>query len=429
MKSLLILLIAVGLFSSCMAVFAKPVGDSPGERLTLAKVLTNVRSHYPALVAAWQRVKSVRERIPQERAWEDPNVTFEANVIGETDQAVTVRQTIPISGRNLSQGRVAEAEAARAYQAWRKTELEALRDARVAYFQYAQAQGLLELNTRDKDILTQLAEATRAKFESGNQTQAEVLMAESELARNDEARADLERQSSDAQSELNRLMGRLPQTVLPPPEDLQPVMALPDLVTMQAHALRHSPEVQMAKAEIAAALAKQQLAHRQWIPEPMAGLKARRFKEAGESEPMDELMAEVSFNVPWVNGRKYSAGVRESEAGLAAAKAQLRATEDEIRAHMRDALAKAESFSHHVELYRQKIIPLAQQALESAQLGFETNKSTLLDTLNAQKRLRDDEAMALQHLAGMHMALAEITAITGSDSPENSSATSKSHHH
>ena len=402
-------MIAASVFLARSAICAPP----DDAHLSLASVLRTVRSHYPALAVGQRRAKAARERIPQERAWEDPSLTLETNIIGDTDQALTLQQTIPISGRNLSRERIAMAEASGAAQELRRTELEALRDTRVAYFQYAQAKGLLTLNKRNEDILKQLAEASRAKFESGNQTQSEVLTAETELARNAEARADLERMESEAVSTLNRLMGRLPQETLPPPEEPAASAPVFDLSSMQAHALRHSPEVQLAKTEVAAAKAKLELAHRQWIPDPTVGLKARRFIDRPDTEPMDEVAAQVSIGLPWVNHAKYSAGVREAEANLAASQAKLRQTEDETRTHVRDAIAKANAFSHHVALFREKILPLSRQSLASAQLGFESNKSTLLDVLNAQRRLRDDEATALQHLISLHVAIAELDAISG----------------
>ena len=389
---------------------------APAARLTLDFVLNEVRTHNPAILAARRRVLAMREKIPQERAWEDPVVMLDSNVVGELDMSVTFQQALPVSGRNRSRGRMAEAESATAWQEARKAELEAVRDARSAWFRYGTAQGLLDLNTRNEETLRQLADTARSRFEVGGQTQSELLMAESERARNSEARIDLEREVGEARSALNRLMNRPPETALPILAETTGPRAPGDPQTMGALALRHSPEIRMVRGKIAAARAKLQLAHRQWIPDPMAGVRLRRFKEGADmapSEPMDEVMLQVSFNVPWANGKKYSAGVREAEAELAATQADLQAAETETRTRIRDAVRKAEAFTHHVALYRESIVPLAREALNAARLGFESSKTALADVLMAQRRLSDDEATALKHRLEAQMALADLDAMVG----------------
>lgn len=387
----------------------------PAGRIALADVLREVRLHNPAVVAARRRVASLREKVSQERAWDDPTLVFAKNVAGDLDESVTLQQGLPISGRNLSRGRAALAAATGAAQEARKVELEAVRDARQAYYKYATTNGLMEINARNDQLLRDLTKTARARLEVGDQSQTEALLAEGEQARNSEARVDLEREAGEARSALNRLMNREPETPMGMPEGTPLPSDIPDLTAAQEQALKHSPEVKLAQSKIAAAQALTQLAHRQWIPDPMAGVRVRRFREPGDDtpEPMDEVMLELSVSVPWANERKYSAGVRDAQAALDAARADLEAARNETRGRVRDALRRAESFRHHVELYRDKIVPLSQEALKSAQFGYENAKAPLSDVLNAQRKLSDDEATALKHELEAQMALAELHAVTG----------------
>ena len=70
---------------------------------------------------------------------------------------------------------------------------------------------------------------------------------------------------------------------------------------------------------------------------------------------------------------------------------------------------------HHVELFRDKLVPQARQAFEANQLAYETGKASFLEWITAQRNLRDLEAMGQQHLADYHTALAELEAIVGAD--------------
>jgi outer membrane protein TolC len=123
--------------------------------------------------------------------------------------------------------------------------------------------------------------------------------------------------------------------------------------------------------------------------------------------------AGVSLPLPWVNFRKYSAGVREAGENLGAAEHGLDRSQKEGLRLLRDQLAKIETAHHHVELFRDKLVPQAQQAFEATQLSYESGKATFLDWISAQRNLRDIEATAREHLSDYQVAIAELEAIIG----------------
>src|SRR4029077_18237517 len=90
-------------------------------------------------------------------------------------------------------------------------------------------------------------------------------------------------------------------------------------------------------------------------------------------------------------------------------------TNTEALAALRDALEKVHTTKHHVDLFRDKLVPQARQAFEANQFGYETGKATFLEWITAQRNLRDLEAMSQQHSADYHTALAELEAVVGAD--------------
>src|SRR5437667_11678258 len=183
--------------------------------------------------------------------------------------------------------------------------------------------------------------------------------------------------------------------------------------TLHAITLAQRPEVQMARAKINGEKSKLQLAHRAWIPDPAIAIKGQRYNDAAEA--VSELDAGLSFTIPWVNPGKYAAGVREARANLTAAEQGLEREQKEASRLLRDQLAKIETFHHHVELFRDKLVPQAQQAFEATQLSYESGKATFLDWISAQRNLRDIEAMGREHLTHYQMAVAELEAVIGAD--------------
>jgi len=119
--------------------------------------------------------------------------------------------------------------------------------------------------------------------------------------------------------------------------------------------------------------------------------------------------------VPWVNPGKYSAAVREAKESLAAAEHGLDQTNAESLGLLRNALQKVHTAKHHVELFREKLVPQARQAFEANQFAYETGKASFLEWITAQRNLRDLEAMGQQHVADYYAALAELEAVVGAD--------------
>jgi cobalt-zinc-cadmium efflux system outer membrane protein len=387
--------------------------------LSLSEVTAAVLANNPAIKEALRKWNAAKARIPQAAAWDDPRLGGDTlvhrfvNVPPNAfmDQSVSIEQVVPITGKNLTRARAAMAEAISAYEDVRRAQLDVIAAARASFFRLANAYDQLEINRKNIESLKQIADISRAKYEAGTQSAADVLVAETDESKLEEAQRDLERQLSDEQSRLNQLMNRdafaplsLPGTASIKGPELSPSRLRPLLLT-------HRPEIKMAEAKIDMEKWKLQLARREWIPDPALIVKAQRYNDAGQA--VSEVDAGVSFPLPWVNFRKYSAGVREAGENLGAAEHGLDRSQKEALRLLRDQLQKIETFHHHVELFRDKLVPQAQQAFEANRLAYESAKASFLDWITAQRVLRDVEATARMHLTDYQVAVAELEAIIG----------------
>jgi cobalt-zinc-cadmium efflux system outer membrane protein len=388
-------------------------------RLSLSEVTSAVLANNPAIKEARKKWNAARARVPQAAAWDDPRLGGDSRVHrfvdvppnAFMDQSVSIEQVVPITGKNLLRTRAAVAEAISAYEDVRRQQLDTIGAARASFFRLANAYEQLEINRKNIDSLKQIADISRAKYEAGTQSTADVLVAETDESKLEEAQRDLERQLSDEQSLLNTLMNRdafaplsVAATASVQMPELSPSRLRPLLLT-------HRPEIKMAEAKIDREKWKLQLAHREWIPDPALMVKAERYNDAGQT--VSEVDAGVSFPLPWVNFRKYAAGVREAGENVGAAEQALNLSKNEAVRLLRDQLEKIETFHHHVELFRDKLVPQAQQAFEANRLAYESGKASFLDWITAQRVLREVEATARMHLADYQVAVAGLEAIIG----------------
>ena len=401
---------------------AGETGDAvefPGGRLSQRDLISIVREANPTLKAARAKWEAMKQRVPQARAWEDVkfatqtrterSVPMEPNTM--MDSMAMLEQEVPISGKNLSRGRAATAEARAAFEDFRRTELDVVMRARTAYARLANGYAQLEVNRRNSDLLDQFVDISRSRYESGSASQADVLTAQTDTAKLLEARADLERQISEAQSMLNVLMNRPAQAPLNLSASLRFSRQVLSLQALQSIALAQRPEMQRAQDRVDAERFRLELANRQWFPDPALRVQTQRYNSAAQG--ISEVDVGLSFPLPFLNFKKYGAGVLEARKSLENSQHEFDATRAETFGLVRDQLKKIQTSATQYELYQDKILPVARQTVDAGRAAYEASTGGFLELITARRTLQDAESAALNHLADHEIAIAELDAIIG----------------
>jgi len=390
-------------------------------RISLREVTSVVLANNPAIQKSLRKWGAAKARVTQEVAWDDLKVSGNSRAArfvdvapnAFTDQMVSVEQVIPLTGKNLVRARIAAADAVAAFEQARREQLDVLAKTRAAYFRLVNAHTQLELNRKNLVSLRQIAEVSRSRYEVGKSNAAEPLAAEVEASKLLESEQDILRNISAEQSQLNVLMNRDAFAPLGQPEETQIKSLHISMEQSRELAVANRPEIKIAQAKVDMERSRLDLSRRNWIPDPAIKVEAQRYNDSAQAA--SEVDAGVSFTVPWVNPGKYSAAVREAKENLAAAQRDFDRTNAESLGALRDAVEKVHTMKHHVDLFRDKLVPQARQAFEANQFSYETGKASFLEWTTAQRNLRDLEAMGQQHIADYYVALAELEAVVGAD--------------
>jgi outer membrane protein, heavy metal efflux system len=410
--------------TSGMAVLAQETSKArptKAGQVTLNGAVEAALENNPAIKTARAKWESARQKIPQEAAWEDPKLTVnsllgrfvDVSRNGFMDQAVTVEQMIPLTGKNRSKERIAAAEAVASFEDFRRQQLDVVAKTKTSYFRLANIYLLLDLNDQQGAALAQTLDATKAKFEVGTQSQADYLTAQVERQKIIETRRDLEEKLSDEQTKLKVLLNRDPFESLGRPLQNETLLQNLSPERLRRLTLENRPEIRQARSMVIAASEKVQLAKREWIPDPSVSLQAQHYNAGRQA--ISEINAGVSIGLPWFNSKKYRAGEQEAQSDFLAAQTTLEGAQTEALGMLRDQLQKIQTMHHHIELYRDQLLPSARQTVSSYQADYETNKTTLIQILTAENNLRELENMYNQDLTDYRVAIAELESLVGAD--------------
>lgn len=394
------------------------------EPLTLDQVLADVRARNPQLRAATATAAADRERVKQATAWEDPVAGLEfqresSNRLTTYDQAeVSFTQKIPLSGNRERRRALAAAQADVSEAGIRSRELLLIGEARDAFFQLLRAREQLALTRETDQLLGQATDITRSRLATGTGNLGSLLIAETERTRLQERVITLEREITDAAATLNTVRDLAPQSPIGelgvpalPVASIGTAATFATLEEAQAHALAHRPELHEASARITAAQRAREVADRAWRPDPEVMVKARHMNTG--SRVIEGYDTGLAVSLPWFNNNKYRSAQREADRRREAAELDAASLRTKTAAEVRDMWQRIETARRNVELYRDRLLPLARQGADTVRQGVVTGSTTIAELVMAQRSLIDVQTALAANLADFHRFHAMLETLTG----------------
>ena len=394
---------------------ASSAQEAVSRTLTLEEVLRDVSGRNPEIIAARSRAQAAEERIPQARAPEDLQVgviqwSIPSNFnIGRAEETwYTLSQYFPFFGKRALRENVASLERDMAGEDSRGVLLRVTREAKEAYFDLFFAHKALEIHHEQIELTRKLSLIVQEKLALGAVGQQELLRARIELLNlsNDLETAAEERKIAEAR--LNTLMNRPTEAITGIPQaPLLPTVE-PKFETLLREAEASRPENRLHTFEIRRNEAAVKLARRDLLPDFMAEVAYWDVHDGS-----NRWMASIKMTVPWINKKKYVARIRENEAERSRAQSALQATINETALQIKATLARLEKSKRQAGLYETGLLPLAEQSLEAATIGYQSKKNDLMTVIDAQKNLKELEMTYFRALTEIQKSLAELEEMTG----------------
>jgi outer membrane protein, heavy metal efflux system len=385
--------------------------------LRLADLLREARERNPDLMAAQARLRSAKDAVSPAGALDDPalmvqlwNAPVDFSSIPVMFQ---ISQTIPLGGK-----RGARADAARASATVAEAELGSLRreietQIAAAYFELFLAERTQEADDDLETVLKVLLLSIEARVSRGKAEQLDLLRAQASLVQLRSHRETAMDHRSSAWARLASLLDRNPPG--PPGATMAPSVlgTLPDVATLQKHALKERPELAAARAMIAGAEAEARLAKAATTPD-LNVFVAEMHDFHNPTGISDFLFAGVQINLPLFGSAKNSPRVSSAQARVAAAAASERALRNRILAEVAETHAHLVAEEHQIDLHHQ-LVPIARQVVESARASYATGRVDFSVVLDNARELRMHELELATHLAAYEQRLAELQRAVGEE--------------
>lgn len=324
--------------------------------------------------------------------YQTPIASFPNPVKGEREIDYSVSQTIPFPGKLDAIARPHHLHGAAEESHADAIALDLRRQILSAYADLYKAQWRARLIQEDRQEVERLRGAAKVGYEGGMGSQADLLHAESEEASLDGEALQAEEEQVEAQASLSSLVGVVgAEDTVPQVDSLFPI-PLPtgmSLDSLKNLAMGRRPDLESLHREIDMAQAEVKAKGEEAYPDFMlSGAYKDIQNNAGESQGFWSVGVDMKVPIaPW-SDKGVRAGVDGAQLMQLKSENDYAAQALMANAEVERAAAALTSAQGRMELARDRQIPLARQALQSALASYQGGKTDFNSVLMAFRDTR-----------------------------------------
>jgi len=378
----------------------------------------------PEIQAAKKRVESIQARAKQATYLEDPELNLEAwgvplnqpvNYRKANPLIFGVRQKLPFFGKLGLKGEMAGQEVKMVEEELRAKEQEIVAKVKSAYADYFMAGKSIEIYRELLDLIRHTTTTAESLYQVGRAPQQDVFKALLERTELLNKLTWAEKELTTSQAKLNTLLSRPSSFPLGQPGEpaLEPLSR--QFADLEKLAIEQRPELRALESSISRSEKAVELAERnRKYPDFMVGLQ---YWYAPEQNPKNMYAPMVSLTIPfspWTKG-KHDYAVEEALAERHAARANLAAMKNMALFEVREMSAKVKAAMKSVSIYRDGLLPQAEQAFQAAVAAYQTGRVNFMTLLDAQRTIRDVRMGYYKALVDYEQSRADLERAVGKE--------------
>lgn len=392
------------------------------ESLTLELAIETAFLNNPNLQAEFAAFEAAALEVPQASSLDDPRVTYLQFVegvqtrTGEQQFVAGVSQMFPWFGKLELRGDIARSDALQALQRYRSLMLDIRYEVQRAWYLLAYEKATQNLAEDDKRTIEQTVEVAAAQYSSGQRSRGSLLQSQAELARIENELAGYPSRISEIEQTLAKLLFTGSVDVPALSDSFANEVDLPDAELLISEAVSLRPEIERFRLREQQADFRHELAEKEYYPDMTFGLNYIGIGNNPRMSPSDEgndaWGVSVGFNIPIPNARRRAA---KEQALLEKEEAEWRriAAESETEEAVRSILPRLTSLDQQLNIQRNNLIPLAEEAYATNQANYTSGRATFIELLDAQRTMTAVKRDLLRTHRDYLLAIADLERTVG----------------
>lgn len=370
------------------------------ETLTLQQVVDTAVKNNPAVVESQKRWEEKQARIPLAKAWPNPQLGIMKDDIPNSSlnpfdammTEYTFTQDIMNPSKLKSMGKMAGSDAEMAKANYQDKQMEVYTAAKQAYYELLYADKAVAIGKENQELMGQLVQIAQVNYSTGMVPLQDTLRAQTEFSKMTTDLLSMASMAAVAKAKVNTLLGRNADTPFTVKEEFSSPPPNFNLTKLQAEAQTGKPAVVGMQQQVEMAKNGVELAKKQQLPDYQFSIGYKDRKQTMMDTQPDTWKMEFMVMLPLWQG-KNKAEINSAAASLDAAQASLNNMKNMTELDLQMALTEAQSAWRQIDLYKNTIIPQAEQTYQAGVVSYTNGKvdfMAVLDSLNALRNAKLD---------------------------------------
>ena len=295
--------------------------------------------------------------------------------------------------------------------AYEMTRLAVAARTKTAFDRVLAKQDILKYAGENLDLAGDFLSKARVRFKAGDVSRLEVMRAEVEVGRAENQVTVAKSTLLTAGAELNALLARDSQIETKVVGKLDTRSGGLQLESLKKRALENRPDLKGAGLRLAAARSARSVAVSSIWPDLNLGIFRQTL--AGPNGRTSFWRTSFGLEVPlWAMFRQRGE-ISEAGAEVAKADSEEEAVRFQVHLDVEVAFRDVKAAEDQVDLFRDRILPVAEQAYDIASRSYREGKAMYLDLLEARRTLAESRIEYAEALFGYRAALSRLEQAVG----------------
>src|SRR4030065_61173 len=293
---------------------------------------------------------------------------------------------------------------------YREKVREVLTQAKKAYYQYYFGLKAMEVIHHHVEILSNFSKITQTQYMVGKASQPDVLKIQVELSLMNNELLETDQGLAINVAQLNILMNKAVNSPLHLPEEVKKDSLKYELAQLQEMAKQNRPQIKVVQYQLEKT--KAQVGFAKWNYAPDFMVKLGGVTSLSGFRGWD---FEVQASIPLWFLQKENYQLKMAQREKENLQASLNNTYNLVALEVQDAYIRLKTKERIFELYKNSILPQAQQSLQAATQSYQTEKVDFLTLLESERTLKDIQLGYYQALVDYQEAFANLEQAVGVD--------------
>lgn len=386
------------------------------ELLKLEWIVNTALERNPQIKSLGEQIEAQKFRITPDRTLPDPvlglsikNIGLDRFTLGREAMSgfgFSFSQKIPFPGKLNLKGEIASIKASSLEERFKAFKLSLIRECKELYSELFYYHKYIEILRKKKEFLEKALKITEVRYSVGEGLQSDIFKAQVEISKINEMFISMNQMLKTIEGKINSLLDFPQETPLGKPEEIllySLEYQLNDLIEQG----KKSPFIKQAELMIDESVKEVEFSKKEFYPDFMIEV-GKEFK--GPFKDMYELMIGVEIPIYWK--RKQQNILNASISNLKSSKNSYESMKNEIFFRINENYIMAKASENLINLYRERIIPQSEMALESSLANYRVGKVDFLTLLSDIDNLFSFEIDYYRELRNLWIAVAKIEEFT-----------------